>query len=84
MNTVDPRFNVNGFQRIPSYIEKNLSVTSFLTMKTLIQNFGLTNTAIKKFLIILKKNMGFLLKFYQGLSEQYHIFELRTKFICNF
>ena len=47
-------------------------------MKTLIQNLGLTNTAFNEFLIISNKNIGFLLKFYHGLSEQYHIYELQS------
>ena len=45
------------------YIEQNFSVPSFLTMKTLIQNLDLTNTAFNKFLIISNKNIGFLHKF---------------------
>ena len=49
-------------------------------MKTLMQNLGLTNTTFNKFLIISKKNIGFLLKFYHGFSKQYHIFELRNLF----
>ena len=51
-----------------------------LTMKTLMQKLGLMNTTFNKFLIISKKNIGFLLKFYHGFSKQYHIFELRDLF----
>ena len=60
--------------------EQNLSVPSFLAMKTLIPNLGLTNTAFNKFLIIPNKNIGFLLKFYHEFGEQNHIFELRSLF----
>ena len=49
-------------------------------METLIQNLGLTNTAFNEFLIIANKSIGFLLTFYHGFSEQYHIFELRSLF----
>ena len=45
LDMVDPRFNEYGFKRISLYIEQNLSVPSFLTRKTLIQNLGLTNIA---------------------------------------
>ena len=68
------------FLTIPRYIEQNLSVPSFLTMKTLILSFNLTNTAFNEFLIILNKNIGFLFKFYHGLSELNHIFEFRSLF----
>ena len=50
-------------------------------MKTLVQNFGLTNTTFNEFLIILNKNIGFLLKFYHRFSEQYLIFELQSLFL---
>ena len=49
-------------------------------MKTLIQNLGLTNTVFNEFLIRSNKNIGFLLKFYHGFSEHYHILELRSLF----
>ena len=55
-------------------------VPSFLTVKTLIQNLGLTNTPFNKFLIISNKNIRFFLRFYHGLSEQYHIFEFQSLF----
>ena len=51
---------------IPCYTEQNLSVPSFLTMKNLIQNLGLTNTTFKEFFIISSKNIAFFLKFYHG------------------
>ena len=60
--------------------QTNVSVPSFLTMKTQIQSLSLTNTAFKEFLIISHKNIGFLLKFYQEFSEQYRIFELQSLF----
>ena len=50
-------------------------VPSFLAMKTLIKNLGLTNTAFNEFLVISNKNIGPFIKFYGGYSEQYHIFE---------
>ena len=49
-------------------------------MKILIQNLGLTNTAFNKILIMLNKTIGFLLKFHDGFSKQYHIFELWSLF----
>ena len=49
-------------------------------MKTLTQNLGLTNTAFNEFLIISNKSINFLLMFYRGFSEQYHIFKLRSLF----
>ena len=61
-------------------MEQNLSVPSFLTMKTLIQNLGLTNTAFNEFFNILNKNNGFLLNFCHGFSKQYHSLELRGLF----
>ena len=58
------------------YIEQNLSVPSIFSMKTLTQNHGLRNTAFIEFLTISNKHIGFLLKFYHGFSQKYHIFEL--------
>ena len=55
MDTVDPRFNEHGFYRITRYIEQNLSVFSFLTIKTLIQKLGLTKTTFNEFLNIEQK-----------------------------
>ena len=49
-------------------------------MRALIENLGLTNIAFNEFLIISNKNIGFLLKFYYGFSEQCHIFELQDLF----
>ena len=68
--------------------QTNLSVPSFLTMKTLIMNLGLTNTAFTEFLMISNlrigfisnKSIGFLIKFNHAFSEQYHIFELPSLF----
>ena len=77
---VDPRFNEYGFKRIPRYTGQNLPVPSFLTMKTLMQNLVLTNTAFDEYLVISNKNIGFLLKFYHRFSEQNHILELRSLF----
>ena len=68
------------FKRIPCYTEQNFSVPSFLTKKTIIQNHGLTNTGFNKFLILLNKNISFLIKFYHGFSEQDHIFKLQCFF----
>ena len=42
------------------------------------QNLGLMNTTFNKFVIILSKNIGFLIKFYHGFSKQYRIFELQS------
>ena len=80
LDMVDPRFNEYGFKRISLYIEQNLSVPSFLTRKTLIQNLGLTNIAFNEYLVIWNKNIGFHLKFYGRFSEQNHIFDLRSLF----
>ena len=44
------------------------------------QNLGLTKTAFNEFLITSNKNIGFVVKFYHGFSEQYRIFELRSLF----
>ena len=60
-------------------ISKKIS-PSFLTIKSPIQNLGLTNTAFDKFLFMPNKNIGFLLKFYLGFSKQYHIFKSENLF----
>ena len=78
--TVDPRFSEHGFQWIPLYIKQNLPLLSFFIIKTLIQNLGLMSTAFNKFLIILDKNVGFLLKFSHWFSQHYHISKLRSLF----
>ena len=58
-------------------------------MKILITNLGLTNTTFNEYLMILNWSIGFyieqisisfLLQFYYGFSEQYHIFELPSLF----
>ena len=68
-NTVYLRYNKHGFKRIPRYTEQYFSVPSFLTMKTLIQILGLTNTAFNNFPITSNKNIDFLLKIYHGFSK---------------
>ena len=73
---MDRRFNEHGFLQIYRHIEQAVLVISFLTMKTLIQNLGLTNTTFNKFLIISNKNIGFLFRFCHKYSKQNHIFEL--------
>ena len=65
------------FNKFPVIFEKNFSVASFLTMKTLIQHLNLTNTAFNEFSITSNKNNGFFLKIY-------HVFraclnEIRSK-----
>ena len=80
VNTLDHRFNGHVILTNFSLYRKNHSVPWFLTMKTLIQNFDLTNTALNEFLIMSNKNVGFLIKFYHGFSERYHTFELRSLF----
>ena len=65
-----------------SIYRTNLSVSSFLNIKTFIQNLGLTNTAFNEFLIISNKNIGFLLRFYHVFSDNGFIifFKLRNFF----
>lgn len=61
-------------------ISNKISRSLHFWLWKLIQNLGLANTAFNEFLIISNKYIGFLLKFYHGFSEQYHIFELRSLF----
>ena len=74
------RFNWTWFLTNSLTYRTNISVPSFLTVKTLIQNLCLTNIAFNEFLIISNTSISFFLKFYHEISEQYHIFELRSLF----
>ena len=38
------------------------------------------NTTFNEFLIISYKDIGFILKFYHGFSDQHYIFKLRSLF----
>ena len=79
-NYIGLSFQHTWFLNNSSLYQKNLSVSSFFTKKMLIQDLGLTNTAFNKFFILWNKNIGFLLKYYHGFGEQYHIFQLRSLF----
>ena len=63
-----------------SVLKYSYTVSSFLTMKTVIQNPDLANSAFNEFLIISNENIGFLLKFYLRFGEEDHIFKLRSLF----